>query len=98
MSVQSSYHYNNILEIGEVLGHRVNAEISPKAALEKAQTTLSENRYISPKIDVFRTAVLSLLASTGNNAQTSFLVRQVPRTFGTVLQCCQICMKFSLRV
>ena len=68
----------NLLRIGEVLGHHINAEISPKAASEKAQTTLSENRYTSLKIDVFRMAILLLLVSTGNNAQTSFLVQQAP--------------------
>ena len=63
-----------MLQIGEVLGHRIDAEISPKAVSEKAQTTVSDNRYTSPKIDVLRTAILTLLASTGNNARASFLV------------------------
>ena len=84
LSVQSSYRYENILRIGEVLGHRIDAKISPKAASEKAQTTVSENRCTSPKIDVFRTAILTLLAPTGNNARASFLVHQVPRTSATV--------------
>ena len=69
LSVQSSYRYQNILRIGEVLGHRIDAKISPKAASEKAQTTVSENTYTFPNIDVFRTAILSLLAPTGNNAR-----------------------------
>ena len=73
LSVQSSYRYQNILRIGEVLGHRIDAKISPKAASEKAQTTVSENTYTFPNIDVFRTAILSLLAPTGNNARASFL-------------------------
>ena len=34
----------NTLQIGKVLGHHVDAKISPKAASEKAQTTVSENR------------------------------------------------------
>ena len=68
------YHYENTVWIGGVLGHRIDAKISPKAASEKAQTTVSENRYTSPKIDVFRTAILTLLAPTGNNARASFLV------------------------
>ena len=59
LSVQSSYRYQNILRIGEVFGHRIDAKISPKAASEKAQTTVSENTYTFPNIDVFRTAILS---------------------------------------
>ena len=43
-SVQSSYRYESILRIGVVLGHRIDAEISPKAASEKVQTAVSENR------------------------------------------------------
>ena len=57
LSVQSSYRYQNILRIGEVLGHRIDAKISPKAGSEKAQTTVSENTYTFPNIDVFRTAI-----------------------------------------
>ena len=76
LSVQSSYRYQNILRIGEVLGHRIDAKISPKAASEKAQTTVSENTYTFPNIDVFRTAILSLLAPTGNNARASFFGTQ----------------------
>ena len=68
-SDQSSYRYENILQTGEVLGHCIDAKISPKAVSEKAQTTVSENRYTFPKIDVFRTAIL---APTGNNARASF--------------------------
>ena len=98
LSVQSSYHYQNILRIGEVLGHRIDAKIPPKAASEKAQTTVSENRYTFPNIDVFRTAILSLLVPTGNNAQASFLVHQVPRTSATVLWYRRMFTQFSLRV
>ena len=98
LSVQSSYHYENILRIGEVLGHRIDTKISPKAASEKAQTTVSENTYTSPNIDVFRTAILSLLAPTGNNAQVSFLVHQVPHTSATVLWYHRMFTQFSLRV
>ena len=87
-----------ILRIGEVLGHRIDAKISPKAASEKAQTTVSESRYTSSNIDVFRTAILSLLAPTGNNARASFLVHQVPRTSATVLWYRQMFTQFSLRV
>ena len=47
LSVQSSYHYENILQIGEVLWHHIGAT---KAALKKAQTTVSENRYTSLKM------------------------------------------------
>ena len=39
---------------------------APKAASEKAQTAVSESRYTSPKIDVFRTVISSLLPPTGN--------------------------------
>ena len=39
-SVQSSYHYENILQIWEFLGHHIDAKISPKAASEKAQTAV----------------------------------------------------------
>ena len=95
--VQSSYRYQNILRIGEVLGHRIDAKISPKAASEKAQTTVSENTYTFPNIDVFRTAILSLLAPTGNNARASFLVHQVPRTSATVLWYRRMFTQFSLR-
>ena len=41
--------HNGILRIwggGGVLGHRIDGEISPKAATEKAQTTVSESRYM----------------------------------------------------
>ena len=98
LSVQSSYRYQNILRIGEVLGHRIDAKISPKAASEKAQTTVSENTYTFPNIDVFRTAILSLLATTGNNARASFLVHQVLRTSATVLWYRRMFTQFSLRV
>ena len=62
LSVQSSYHYKNILQIGGVVWHCIDAKISPKAASEKAQITVSENRYTSLKIDVFQMAILTLLA------------------------------------
>ena len=41
-------------ELEEVLGNYNDAEISPKAASEKAQTTMSENRYICQRIDFFK--------------------------------------------
>ena len=80
------------------MGHRIDAEISPKAASEKAQTTVSENRFTSPKIDVFKTAILTCLAPTGDNARASFLAHQVPRTSATVLRCRQIFTQYSLRI
>ena len=80
---QSSYRYENILQIGEILGHRIDAIISPKAVSEKVSTTVSGNRYTYPKIDVFRTAILTLIATTGDNARASFLVHQVPRASAT---------------
>ena len=98
LSVRNSYRYENILRIREVLGHRIDAKISPKAPSEKAQTTVSENRYTFLKIDVFQTASLSLLAPTGNNKQASFLVHQVPPTFATVLWYRRMFTQFSLRV
>ena len=70
---QSSYRDENWLRIGRVLGHRIHAKISPQAASEKAQTTVSDNRYTSPIINVFRTVNLSLLASTGNRVRAPFL-------------------------
>ena len=87
-----------LLQIGGVLGHRINAKISPKAASDKAQTTVSENRYTSPKIDAFRMAILTLLEQTGDNVQASFLVHQVPQTSATVLRYHRMFMQFSLRV
>ena len=98
LSVQSIQRYGNILEIGEVLGHRIDPKISPKAASEKAQTTVPENRYTSPKIDVFWMAILTLLAPTGNIVRASFLVHQVPCTSATVWQYCRMFMQFFLRV
>jgi len=83
------------IAIGEVLGHRIDGEISPKVPSEKEQTTVSENRYTSPKIDGFRTAILPLLAPRGNNARASFLVHQVPCTSATVWQYRRM---FTLRV
>ena len=41
--------------------------------------------YTSPKIDVFWTTILTLLAPTGNSERVSFLVHQVPGTSATVL-------------
>ena len=87
-----------LVRMGMVLGHRIDAKISPKAASEKAQTTVSENTYTYPNIDVFRTAILSILAATGNNARASFLVHQVPRTSATVLWYGRMFTQFSLRV
>ena len=98
LSVQSSYRYENILQIWEVLGHHIDTKISPKAASEKVQTTVSENRYTSPMFDVFQTAILMLLAPTGNNARVSFLVHQVLCTSATVLQYCRMFTQFSLCV
>ena len=98
LSVRNSYRYENILRIREVLGHRIDAKIFPKAPSEKAHTTVSENTYTFPKIDVFRTAISSLLAPTGNNEQASFLVHQVSHTSATVLRYRRMFMQFSLRV
>ena len=95
---RNSYHYENILRIREVLGHRIDAKIFPKAPSEKAQTTMSENTYTFPKIDVFQTAISSLLAPTGNNEQVSFLAHQVSHTSATVLRYRRMFMQFFLRV
>ena len=86
------------MQIRQILGHHIDAKISPKAASEKVQTTVSENRYTSPNIDVFRTAILTLIAPTEDNARASFLVHQVPRTSSTVWRYRQIFTQFSLRV
>ena len=59
---------------------------------------MSENTYTFPKIDVFRTAISSLLAPTGNNEQASFLVHQVPHTSATVLWYRRMFTQFSLHV
>ena len=83
---------------GEILGHHIDAIISPQAASEKAQTMVSENRCTYPKIDVFGTAVLTLIATTRDNAWASFLVHQVPRTSTTVWEYRQMVTQFSLRV
>ena len=60
------------------MGHHNDAKISPKAALEKPPTTLSENRHTSPKMNVCRAVILSLLLPTGNNAQTYTRYRVPP--------------------
>ena len=59
--------------------------ISMLSSLQK-QLQRCRNRYTSPKIDVFRMAILMLLAPTGDNARASFLVQQVPGTSVTVLR------------
>ena len=51
--------------IGGVLWRLIDAKISPKEALEKAQTTVPENRYIQG-------LSFLLLASTRNNVRASF--------------------------
>ena len=80
------------------MGHRIHSKTSPKAASEKAQTTVSKNRYTNPIVDVFRTVVLSLLASTRNSVRAPFLVHQVPCTFATVWRYRRVFTQFSLRV
>ena len=96
-----------ILQIGEVLGHCIDAKISPKAASEKVQTTVSGNRYTYLKINVrytylkinvFRTAILTLIATMGDNARASSLVHQVLCTSATVWQYRRMFTHFSLRV
>ena len=81
-----------------VFGYRMDATISSKAASEKAKTMVSHNRYIYQRIDFFRTVILSLPVSTGNNGLVSFLVHQVPQTSATVWQYCQVFIQFSLRI
>ena len=66
--------------------------------LQRRQTTVSGNRNTNPIIYVFRTVVLSLLASTGNSVRAPFLVHQVPRTSATVLRYRRVFTQFSLRV
>ena len=84
-SAQSSYH-DDVNRRG--LGYRIDANWSPKAVSEKAQTTVSENRYISPRIDFFWTIISSFLVSTGNNVRASFSVKKVPHI--PPLQSCDI--------
>ena len=102
LSIQSSYHDKNWLQIGGVLGHCIDAKISPKADSEKAQTMVSENEYTYPRIDVvfFRTFILSLLPSTGNNVQVSFLIHRVPHTSASlrVLWYRQVFTQLSLHI
>ena len=74
--------YENILRIGGGLGasYRCLNLSKNSFSLEKPPTIVSENRYTSPKIDVFRTVISSLLLPpTGNNARASFGT-PVPRT------------------
>ena len=97
-SVQSGYCYENILQIGEVLWHRINAKISPKATSKKVHTAVSENRYTSPNIDVLQMAILTLLVPTENNAWASLSLHQVPLTSATVWRYRQMFMQFSLRI
>ena len=97
-TVRNDKFYHPIIDrIGLVHVQHIDAKISPKAASEKAQTTVSKNRFTSLKI-VFRTAILTLIAPTRNNAQASFLVHQVPCTFVTVLRYCQMFTQFSFRI
>ena len=98
LSVQTSYRYENTLRIREVLGHRIDAKISPKTPSEKAQTTVSENRLTFLKIDVVWTVFLLLPVPTGNNEQASFLVHQVLHTSAAVLRYRRMFAQFSLRV
>ena len=98
LSVQSSYLYENILQIGQVLGHHINAKISPKAAIEKAQTTVSENSTLLLISMFFRTAILILIEPKGDNARASFLVLQVLRISSTVWRYCRMFTQFSLCV
>ena len=67
-----------ILQIGEVLGHHVDAKISPKVASERAQTTVSENRYTPPNIDVFLDSHYN--ASSANRKQCAGIIFGTPGT------------------
>ena len=84
---QSSYHYENILQIGEILGHRIDAIISPKAASEKVWTTVSGNRYTYPKIDVFSDGHFN--AYSDNGRQCVGIIFGTPGT---------ACLRYSLAV
>ena len=77
VSAQSSYRFENILQIGVVMGHRIDAKISPKAASEKVQTTGSENRFTSPKIDAFRIDG-HFNASSANRRQCAGVIFDAP--------------------
>ena len=59
----------------EVQGRCINPL---KAASQKAKTVVSEDRYIYLRIALLWTAISPLLASTGNNVQTSLTPRASP--------------------
>ena len=78
------------------LGHRIDAKISPKAVSEKVQTTVSENRYIYPKIDF---SDGHFIASSVNRKQCAGVIFGTP---GAVYLCyslaalsCHACFTFS---
>ena len=87
------YHSNS-----PILLHINRTAYFMERKMEYIYTMVSENRYTSPKIDVFWTAILTLLAPTGNKAQASVLVHQVLCTSATVLWYLLMFMQFSLRV
>ena len=84
-SAQSGYRDENRLRIGGVLGHRIDAEIYPKAASEKAQTTVSENRYVYPRINFFGRLFIDSSINRKNNARAP---SQAGSYWGLPLQSC----------
>ena len=78
----------------ELEGHCIDAKISLKAASEKVQTTVSENRYVYPRIDFSDGHFITYRV---NNVQASFLVHQVLHTFTTALLL-SVYAVFSLRL
>ena len=59
-SAQSSYCGIKWLRNGKVLGHLINAKISPKVASEKVQTMVSESRCIYLSMGFFRQSFMIL--------------------------------------
>ena len=89
-------HGQSCLSHGTVGSHRI---LMADLDITRVKTaTMSENTYTFPKIDVFLTAILSLLAPTGNNEQASFLVHQVPHTSAIVQRYRRMFTQFFLRV
>jgi len=59
------------------LGHGINAKIFPKVGSEKAQTMMSENRYIYLSIDFFQT-IDHFNASSVNRKQCAGIIFGAP--------------------
>ena len=96
-SAQSGYRDENRLQIGGVLGHRIDAEIYPKAASEKAQTTvLRMDTFIRGSI-FFGRSFIDFSINRKKNVRAS---SQAGSYCGLPLQSCgrRVFTQFSLRV